>query len=76
LTPIVQKCSYFCFDIAESLQKNEDIFNAVCTKKVGETEKHGDEEDKEQSSNVTTKEAFGAFKRVSEYIDHTAYLKK
>ena len=43
----------------------------VCTKKVSETDIQSDEEDKEESLNVTTKEAFGAFKIVSQYIEQS-----
>ena len=50
---------------------DEEIFNVVCTKKVGETEIQSDEEDKENSLNVTTKEAFGAFKIISLYIEQS-----
>ena len=37
----------------------------------GETEIQSDEEDKEESLNVNTKEAFGAFKIVSQYIEQS-----
>jgi hypothetical protein len=50
---------------------DEEIVNVVCTKKVSETEIQSDEEDKEESLNVTTKEAFGAFKIVSQYIEQS-----
>ena len=49
----------------------EKHFNVVCNKKVGETEIQSDEEDKEKSLNVTTKEAFGAFKIISLYIEQS-----
>ncbi len=45
MTPIVQKCNYFCFDITDSVHKKY---------------------------NFTTKEAFGAFKIVSQYIEQSS----
>ena len=53
------------------LRQGEEIFNVVCTNKVGEKEIQSDEEDKEESINITTKEAFGAFKIVSQYIEQS-----
>ena len=54
-----------------NLLTEKEIFNVVCTNKVGEKEIQSDEEDKEESINVTTKEAFGAFKIVSQYIEQS-----